>query len=290
MGAAVLPRAALRRVRVEPGNASLTANTAIVPAARCGHCYCGRMVNTAPPDVHYTKYDDGTLVVAHSGEPAAALASRVHDAFRALVLDPEFPCVGARAAVNQGTYRFGMFETLGDGASSAELAACLQAFAGEYPSIDSDFTSFIACFDAPKVKDGEEFERLLWRTLEQLHAIDRTQHEWDPAVSRDPDDPRFSFSIGGRAFFVVGLAPSGERWARTFPWPLLAFNPHEQFERLREQGQFERIQEVVRERDVALEGSTNPNLADWGDHTEARQYSGRPVGPEWRCPARFDPA
>jgi FPC/CPF motif-containing protein YcgG len=122
--------------------------------------------------------------------------------------------------------------------------------------------------------------------LHRLHALD-TQH-WDPAVSSDPADPHFSFSFSGRGFFVVGLQPSGPRWARTFPWPTLVFNAHDQFERLREQGQFERIQEVIRDRDVQLEGDVNPNLANFGEHTEARQYSGRPVEGAWKCPVSFE--
>jgi FPC/CPF motif-containing protein YcgG len=106
-------------------------------------------------------------------------------------------------------------------------------------------------------------------------------------VSRDPADPAFSFSIAGKAFFVVGLSPQAERWARRFPWPVMVFNPHDQFEELRESGQFPRIRDRIRERDADLEGQTNPNLADYGEHTEARQYSGREVDDSWRCPVRF---
>jgi FPC/CPF motif-containing protein YcgG len=106
-------------------------------------------------------------------------------------------------------------------------------------------------------------------------------------VSSDPASPTFSFSFAGRAYFVVGLSPAGTRWARTFPWPLLAFNPHAQFEELRRTGQFERMQTVIRERDTQLEGDVNPNLANFGEHTEARQYSGREVGDDWRCPVTF---
>jgi FPC/CPF motif-containing protein YcgG len=68
---------------------------------------------------------------------------------------------------------------------------------------------------------------------------------------------------------------------------LLAFNSHDQFERLRATGQFERMQDVIRERDTQLEGDVNPNLANFGEHTEARQYSGRAVEPDWRCPVTF---
>jgi FPC/CPF motif-containing protein YcgG len=44
------------------------------------------------------------------------------------------------------------------------------------------------------------------------------------------------------------------------------------------------MQRATRKRDIALQGSLNPNLADFGTAPETRQYSGRPVGPDWRCP------
>jgi FPC/CPF motif-containing protein YcgG len=216
------------------------------------------------------------------------LAQRVHDAFRALILDPEYPCVGSRSALNQGSYRFAMYDELGSEDSTKALAVDLHSFVKEQDEIEGEFTTFIAAFDRPKVKDDIEFEQTLWEQLAKLHELDREDHDWDSSVSRDPNDPRFAFSFGGRAFFVVGLSPAGQRWARTFPWPLMAFNAHRQFRELRKSGQFERMQEVVRERDEKLEGDINPNLADWGTHTEARQYSGREVGEDWRCPVQFD--
>ena len=62
------------------------------------------------------------------------------------------------------------------------------------------------------------------------------------------------------------------------------FNPHAQFGRLRGEGRFRRIQQAIREREIAVQGSLNPNLADFGERSEARQYSGRAVEEEWRCP------
>jgi len=44
------------------------------------------------------------------------------------------------------------------------------------------------------------------------------------------------------------------------------------------------VQEVIRDRERNLQGNLNPNLADFGTRSEARQYSGRPVEEEWRCP------
>ena len=72
--------------------------------------------------------------------------------------------------------------------------------------------------------------------------------------------------------------------ARRFPWPTLVFNPHEQFEKLRTDGKWKRMQQTIRERDVALEGSVNPMLNDFGESSEARQYSGRAVPEGWHPP------
>ena len=100
-----------------------------------------------------------------------------------------------------------------------------------------------------------------------------------------PDDPMFSFSFGGHALFRRRAASRTARAFREpFSWPALVFNPHAQFERLRGEGRFERIQHAIREREIALQGSLNPNLADFGERSEARQYSGRAVEENWRCP------
>ncbi len=51
----------------------------------------------------YAQFVDGVLLLSESGEQAPAMADRVHGALRALVLDPEFPCVGSRSALNQAS-------------------------------------------------------------------------------------------------------------------------------------------------------------------------------------------
>ena len=124
----------------------------------------------------------------------------------------------------------------------------------------------------------------IWAQLQMLHDRDAPLHDWDPAVSSNPDDPHFSFSFASHAFFIIGLHPGSARLARQFPWPTLVFNPHAQFERLREEGKFEKMQEVIRQREEQLEGSGNSVLADYGTDTEAKQYAGRVVEPGWHPP------
>lgn len=233
----------------------------------------------------YARPEGEELVLVDSGEPAPAVAQRTHAALRALILDPEYPCVGSKSAMNKGSYRFAMYNEMNTPEADEALARDLFSFVQEQDSIEGEFTTFIACFDSPKSLTPEEFEQRLWQTLSSLHELDR--NDWDPEVSQDVSDPRFAFSFAGRAFFVAGLSPQAERWARSFPWPTLAFNAHKQFEKLREEGRFERIRDTVRERDAQIEGDTNPNLEDFGDHTEARQYSGRSVAKDWKAPVEF---
>ena len=83
----------------------------------------------------------------------------------------------------------------------------------------------------------------------------------------------------------AGIRAAFDAAARRFAWPALVFNPHAQFERLRRDGQFDRLRDRIRDRDVALQGTINPNLSDFGERSEARQYSGRDTSATaWTCP------
>ena len=155
---------------------------------------------------------------------------------------------------------------------------------GRVRASSSEYATFVAIFKGPRETDELQFENLFWRQLRQLHQLDAAHFEWDPHVQSDPADPHFSFSFGGRALYVIGLHANSSREARRFPWPALVFNPHEQFERLRADGKWKRMQETIRTRDLELQGSINPMLSDFGVESEARQYSGRAVEENWRAP------
>lgn len=234
----------------------------------------------------YGAWEGDRLVI--TGGHAPSMAAEVHAALRAVLHDPGFPCVGAKSVINQSSYRFGLYSELGSPEATAGLAHDLFTFIQERPSIEGRFTSYIAAFVEPKVVSEEEFERLLWTQLRELRAIDAPHHAWNSDVSADPRSPSFSYSFAGEPFFVVGLSPASSRWARHFPWPTLVFNDHRQFQRLREEHQFDRIRDLIHERDAKLHGAANPMLSDFGVHSDARQYSGREVGAEWQCPVTFD--
>jgi uncharacterized protein len=108
--------------------------------------------------------------------------------------------------------------------------------------------------------------------------------ERDDRVAHDPNHPEFSVSLGGEAFFIVGLHPQASRPARRFIRPTMIFNLHDQFEKLREANQYEKLSASIIERDINIAGSPNPMLAEHGKVSAARQYSGRAVDAGWKCP------
>jgi FPC/CPF motif-containing protein YcgG len=209
--------------------------------------------------------------------------ARIDADFRAFVGDDGFPCLAGKGAVNRGDHTMGIYPSLGSAESARLLASDLHHFVDGLPADGAGLRAFAAVFLDEAPMDELAFERRLWLQLQSLHEAD-AYADWDPTASSDGDDARFSFSFGGRALFVVGLHAGSSRLSRRFGWPTLMFNPRAQFDRLKAEGRFERLRNRVRERDVALQGSMNPNLADFGHASEARQYSGRAVEAAWRCP------
>ena len=100
-----------------------------------------------------------------------------------------------------------------------------------------------------------------------LHDRDAPLHDWDPAVSSNPDDPHFSFSFAGHAFFIIGLHPGSTRLARQFPWPTLVFMPYIAF-----------IDTTQRTQLLGTRGGTNNFWRYVAPHEIAHQWWGHTVG------------
>jgi FPC/CPF motif-containing protein YcgG len=233
---------------------------------------------------NYCEPRERRLVHPHVDTAPSALTTYVHAEVLAHIRNPLFTCLGAKAAMGQESYRFGLYPVLGASASTAGLAHDLFTFVQDAPDMDERFSTYIASFEGPALADERAFERLLWDTLQGLHDGDVRHHAWDQTVSDDVDDPRFSFSFAGTAFFVVGLHAASSRVARRTAWPTLVFNPHRQFQFLKADGRYQRLRDLIRTAERKLQGAINPMLRDFGERSEAAQYSGRMVGEKWRCP------
>jgi len=209
----------------------------------------------------------------------------LEEEFREHVRAPSFPCVGAKSALANGTLRIVEARDLTSAWNDVVIHRELLAWSRAYHDDPEGLRSLAVVFEGPVDLSEPEFECAMWERIQSFADKDAWLGQpYDESVSPDPDDPHFSLSFGGCAFFVVGLHPHASRPARRFPRPALVFNIHDQFEKLREEGRYERMRERILARDVAIAGSTNPMLARHGESSEARQYSGRLVDTDWQCP------
>ncbi len=207
--------------------------------------------------------------------------------FRDMVQTPEFPCVGAKAALSKAQMDILVCRDITSGWDDLRIHPALIEVIDRYTVDNGIFRTLAVIFEQSPALSESAFENALWDRVQSLADKD----DWkgfpvDDTVSTDPDSPHFSLSFGGKAFFVVGLHPASSRPARRFAHPVLVFNLHDQFEQLRIEGRYEKLRASIINRDVALAGSENPMLARHGEVSEARQYSGRPVGTNWACPYR----
>ncbi|WP_419716231.1 guanitoxin biosynthesis heme-dependent pre-guanitoxin N-hydroxylase GntA [Altererythrobacter aquiaggeris] len=197
----------------------------------------------------------------------------------------DFPCVGAKSAMARGTLKVLAAHSLDSGWDDLAIHRELMCWASEYRAAPGGLRSLAVVFDGPHGLTETGFEQLMWQRIQSFADKDAWLGQpYDHRVSADPDDPHFSLSFGGEGFFVVGLHPSASRPARRFSRPTMVFNLHDQFEALRQQGRYNRMRDTILKRDEAFAGSPNPMLSNHGEASAARQYSGRAVNDEWRCP------
>lgn len=209
----------------------------------------------------------------------------LEEEFRLYVRNPSFPCLGAKSALSTGNLHIVSALSLSSAWNDVAIHQELLEWCKQYRSDQTGLRSLAVVFDGPLDLGEKQFETAMWERIQSLADKDAwLGFPYDDAVSAHPDDPHFSLSFGGCAFFVIGLHPRASRPARRFPRPALVFNLHEQFERLRDEGKYERMRSRILARDRALAGDVNPMLARYGEQSEARQYSGRVVDHTWTCP------
>lgn len=198
------------------------------------------------------------------------------------VVEDDHPCVMAQTVFSMDKVDLHVYDNFGSKNTAHKILRDIKEYLAKYDFSTNEFYTFVATFPGRKEYTEEQFEELLWKQLQFIHEVD--EQPWDPTVSSDPESNKFSFSILGKAFYMVGLHPNSSRKARQSPVPAIAFNLHWQFEKLREMGAYQNVRDKIRERDRELQGDNNPMLEDFGEKSEARQYSGRKVGEEWKCP------
>lgn len=208
-----------------------------------------------------------------------ALDPRPRDAFADYIRSSGFPCVGAKAALVQDRITVMEAGDITDPRFDVEIYKGIERFIGTLERDTPVVQSLAVIYPASPEMDEAAFEAAMWERLQCLHNLDAIRGvEWAEDTDADPTSAHFSMSVAGEAFFVVGLHPGAHRPARCFRHPVMVFNSHDQFERMRADGRYDTMKRIIRKRDRALSGSINPVLEDFGNSSEAKQYSGRRRG------------
>ena len=271
--------------------------------ARANSCYTGIVLDPDHDAGRRLRIVPEGKLMPDVGDAAPSKEVKfLHDQFTTLA-SGQFPCIGARAAMHEGTYRLGVYDTLASLPSVAGMGRDLRRFVAEQTEFASlreflhegeafgQFTTFVAIFRLPIPTSEQEFERLLWQHLQLLH--DHDEAVWDPDRSATPGDPRFAYSFAGRAFFVVGFNPHASELPRRFGYCTLVFNAEYQIGRLHAEGRFLAFAKAIRRRYVEVAGHLNPSVPHdvEAQQDESRVYSGVPHPEEegWVCPLRVRP-
>ena len=198
------------------------------------------------------------------------------------IVEKQHPCVMANTVFRMEKYQLKIYDTIESDDIINPILADVEKYLNSYEYDSKIFESLIFCFKNDDFDTEIKFENALWRFLQKLHNKDNKK--WDPSVSQNPNDPNFSFSLKGKAFYMIGLHPKSSRLARKAPYCTVVFNLHLQFEKLRDMGKYQSVRNRIRMRDQELQGSINPDLRDFGEQSESKQYSGRQVENNWKCP------
>lgn len=209
-------------------------------------------------------------------------ATTIEQEYRDFILKKKHPCVMANTVFLMEDYNLHVYDDISSDQVIKPMLSDIEKYLKNYDYESNGFETLIFCFKNSNFKTEKQFEKALWNLLQKLHNND--DKEWDQNVSKDPNDSNFSFSLKGKAFYIVGMHPHSSRIARRAPYCTLVLNLHWQFERLREMGIYQAVKQRIRRRDKKLQGHINPVLKDFGKDSETKQYSGREVEASWKCP------
>ncbi|GGB74776.1 hypothetical protein GCM10007424_13420 [Flavobacterium suaedae] len=204
--------------------------------------------------------------------------------FTSFIESKTFPCVAAKAAFTKKQLKVIVAEHMACPKDDRSILEAIYNFIKDYRQSEKLFHSIAVIFPYTEIENEIMYDQLFWKRLQALADLDAEKFEYDYRVDSEPDSENFSFSLGNEAFFVIGLHPKSSRKARQFKYPAIVFNPHAQFEQLRENKQYVKMKNIVRKKDIAYSGDINPMLEDFGESSEVYQYTGRQYSESWKCP------
>lgn len=196
-----------------------------------------------------------------------------------------FPCHFGTESARNGDALYALCDSTSDPGALDSLAGALAEYARVFRD-HADRASLVTFFAPPDREQpaGEQPDRdplsydewfdAFWGVLQALH--DRDPVPWPHDVPADPADPRWEFCFAGEPIFPTVRAPCFERRrSRRTPHGLeITFQPRAIFHGVTgdtDAGQAARA--AIRGRlDDYDDVPAHPDLGDWGDDLEWRQY------------------
>jgi len=161
----------------------------------------------------------------------------------------DFACIGAKAALSKKQIQCFVADNMACPKEDPGILNFLYKFIDDYRNANVLYYSAVVIFRGPGFINDEQFDNLMWQRLQSLSDFDSANYNYDRRVDADPSSPHFSFSLKEESLFIIGLHPASSRPLRRFSYPALVFNPHLQFEQLRQSGRYEKMKQVVRKRE-----------------------------------------
>lgn len=214
-------------------------------------------------------------------------AHSIIEEYKNFIGNKHFVCVAAKAALAREQIHGMVAGHMACPKDDLAILEFLYHFIDIYRNSGEMYHSAVIVFPQTQYLTEPLFDNLLWQRLQSLSILDAQKFNYDARVDADPVSPNFSFSLKEEAFFVIGLHPQSSRLVRQFKYPALVFNPHRQFQQLKETQKYQSLKRVVRKRDIEVSGSINPMLEDFGTASEVYQYSGIHYNNQWQCPLKI---
>jgi hypothetical protein len=196
----------------------------------------------------------------------------------------EFPCIGAKASVTKFQTDVIVAENICCPNDDIEILHFLYDFIDKLRNEESLFQSASILFKGPNNLSEEDFEKFLWMRLQSIADLDAINYAYANKVSQNPKAVDFCYSVKEEAFFILALHAESSRKSRKFEYPVIVFNSQQQFEKLKESGAYNKMQGIIRKRDIDYSGSINPMLSNFGERSSAFQISGKKHDSNWDCP------
>lgn len=207
-----------------------------------------------------------------TGQDALAIDQHLHNSLRGMCMHSHYPCPGAQMVFLNSDERIAVFEGLTDN-NIYQVCFSLSCYILEYLSGDTgnDLT-FILMFKELRRWTKGSFRKHFWKFLKNISQLQDKYYPYAKGYSPVLKDKNFSFSFGEVANYIAAFFADSPRVTRRFAYTALIFNPHDQFNKLKESGKFVSFQKSVDIKDHRLQGSNNESLTDFGEQSEWPQY------------------